>query len=99
MVALDRGTGRERWRALEDRPGYSSPVMVTVGSTEQLLVWTADRLVALDPRTGGEIWQASFRTSSYDVAIISPVSDGSRVFVSGYWDGASAWRLERGSRS
>ena len=96
VVALDRRTGRERWRALEDRPGYSSPVMAKVGSTEQLLVWTADRLVALDPRTGGEIWQAPFRTSSYDVAIISPVTDGSRVFVSGYWDGASAWRLERG---
>ena len=96
VVALDRRTGRERWRALEDRPGYSSPVMVKVGSTQQLLVWTADRLVALDPRTGGEIWQVAFRTSSYDVAIISPVSDGSRVFVSGYWDGASAWRLERG---
>ena len=96
VVALDRRTGRERWRALEDRPGYSSPIMVKVGSTKQLLVWTADRLVALDPRTGEEIWQAPFRTSSYDVAIISPVFDGSRLFVSGYWDGASAWRLERG---
>lgn len=96
VVALDRRTGRERWRALEDRPGYSSPVMAKVGSTEQLLVWTADRLVALDPRTGKEIWGVPFRTSSYDVAIISPVFDGSRLFVSGYWDGALASSLRRG---
>lgn len=97
VVALDRRTGRERWRALADRPGYSSPVMARVGATEQLLVWTADRLVALDPRTGEEIWQVPFRTSSYDVAIISPVFDGSRLFVSGYWDGALACSL-RGRR-
>ena len=96
VVALDRQTGRERWRALEDRPGYSSPVMAKVGSTEQLLVWTADRLVALDPRTGEEIWGVPFRTSSYDVAIISPVFDGSRLFVSGYWDGALACGLQHG---
>ncbi len=93
VVALDRRTGRERWRALEDRPGYSSPVMAKVGSTKHLLVWTADRLVALDPRTGEEIWGVPFRTSSYDVAIISPVFDGSRLFVSGYWDGALACSL------
>lgn len=96
VVALDRRTGRERWRALEDRPGYSSPVMAKVGSTEQLLVWTADRLVALDPRTGKEIWGVPFRTSSYDVAIISPVFDGCRLFVSGYWDGALACSLQPG---
>lgn len=96
VVALDRRTGRERWRALEDRPGYSSPVMARVGSTDLLLVWTADRLVALDPRTGEEIWGVAFRTSSYDVAIISPVFDGSRLFVSGYWDGALACSLQHG---
>lgn len=96
VVALDRQTGRERWRALEDRPGYSSPVMAKVGSTDLLLVWTADRLVALDPRTGEEVWGVPFRTSSYDVAIISPVFDGSRLFVSGYWDGAMACNLRRG---
>ena len=96
VVALDRRTGRERWRALADRPGYSSPVMVRVGSTDRLLVWTADRLVALDPLTGEEVWGVPFRTSSYDVAIISPVFDGSRLFVSGYWDGALACSLRHG---
>ena len=96
VVALDRRTGRERWRALEDRPGYSSPVMARIGSTDLLLVWTADRLVALDPQTGEEVWGVPFRTSSYDVAIISPVFDGSRLFVSGYWDGALACSLRDG---
>src|SRR5262249_40063178 len=28
VVALDRNTGRERWRALKDRPAYSAPIVL-----------------------------------------------------------------------
>src|SRR5262249_24575046 len=31
LVALDLDTGKEAWRSLDDRPGYSSPVIVDSG--------------------------------------------------------------------
>ncbi len=87
VIALDRRSGEERWRALDDRPGYSSPIVATIGGKRRLLVWTADRLWALDPATGASQWSVEFRTSNFDVAIISPVVCGPRVVLSGFWDG------------
>ena len=49
LVALDRASGKERWRALADRPGYSSPIIVEVDGKRQLILWTADRAVGARP--------------------------------------------------
>ncbi len=73
IVAFDRRTGKELWRARDDRPGYSTPITLRAGGIEQLVCWTADTVVALAPATGRAIWEMPFRTSNYDVAIISPV--------------------------
>jgi outer membrane protein assembly factor BamB len=89
LTAFDQQTGEERWRALEDRPGYSTPVVRERAGHRELVAWTADAAWGLDPANGAVRWRFPFRTSNYDVAIISPVVAGSEVFVSGYWDGAA----------
>ncbi len=94
LLAVDAKTGKERWRALGDRPGYSTPIVVRLDGRDQVLLWTADGAHGIDPSSGARLWQAPFETSSYDVAIISPVFRGKRVFVSGYWDGAEAFEIE-----
>lgn len=94
VVAIDCKTGEERWRVLNDRPGYSSPLIAQIDGLEQLLIWTADSLVGLDPSSGSQIWRVPFRTSNYDVAIISPVTNRQRVFISGYWDGGAVYDLK-----
>ena len=93
VLAFDVDTGEERWRALEDRPGYSSPIVMENRGKKQLVVWTADNIVGLVPSSGKVLWSVPFRTSSYDVAIISPVVADDRLFVSGYWDGSGAFSL------
>ncbi|MGH9363625.1 MAG: PQQ-binding-like beta-propeller repeat protein, partial [Thermoanaerobaculia bacterium] len=93
VMALDRRTGKERWRALDERPGYSSPVSARIGGREEIVVWTADAASGLDPASGCVLWRAPFRTSEYDVAIISPFVEGGQLFVSGYWDGAESYKL------
>jgi outer membrane protein assembly factor BamB len=93
VMAFDRDTGKERWRALDDRPGYSSPIVIERDGKRQLIVWTADNVVGLAATTGKVLWSVPFLTTNNDVAIISPVVAENRVFVSGYWDGCGAWSL------
>ena len=96
IVAVDKGTGAEIWKTGDDRPGYSTPIQIVVDGVEQLAVWTADNALGIDPKTGSLLWEAPFRTSSYDVAIASPVFADGQLFLSGYWDGSRTFRLDGG---
>lgn len=96
LIACDRRTGRELWRALPDRPGYSSPVLIEGAFGRQLIYWTAEHLNGLDPASGKVRWQVP-HTTDYDVTISDPVWDDGILLVSDYWTGSLAYRLsERG---
>src|SRR5207249_925926 len=49
LVALDLATGKEVWRSLADRPGYSSPVLVDTSRWRLLAYFTPEHIVGLDP--------------------------------------------------
>ncbi len=94
LIALDRRSGKERWRALDDRPGYASPVIATVGDETQIIIWTADAAHGVRPSDGVVRWTAPFRTSNFDVAIANPLVHEGHLFLSGYWDGSRVYRLQ-----
>jgi outer membrane protein assembly factor BamB len=52
IVALDRNTGKEVYRATNHEASYSSPVAATLDSVRQVLFFTREGLVALDPDKG-----------------------------------------------
>ncbi len=57
IVALDKHTGKIRWK--RDRGGrmaYSTPLIIRVNSTDQLVSTGGDRVVAYNPLTGKELW-------------------------------------------
>ena len=62
IVAFDKATGREAWRALEmtSEAGYSSPVVIDAGGVRQLIVWHATALTSLNPETGDVYWEQEF---------------------------------------
>jgi outer membrane protein assembly factor BamB len=97
LLALERHTGEERWRALDDRPGYTAPILIEAGGRRQLAVWSADGVVGLAPHSGEVLWRFPFKTSNFDVAIHSPVFHDGMLFVSGYWDGSRMLKLPGGS--
>ncbi len=82
LVALDKETGNEVWHALGDGVSNSSPVVITAGGARQLIAWTADSVVSLDPRTGATLWRLPMTTSNND-NIATPVHEGNRLLVSG----------------
>ena len=54
MIALDKYTGKEVWRALpsdDSEPRYSQPILIHHGRA-QLVVWHATALESVDPETG-----------------------------------------------
>ena len=74
VIALDRHTGQERWRALDDRPAYSAPIVITAGGCQQLIVWTADHINSLEPATGKVFWQVPYKTTFDEAQVAaSPV--------------------------
>lgn len=82
VVALDKNTGAEAWRALDETVSNSSPIVITAGGTRQLIVWTGDSVTSLDPSTGQTYWREPLVTSNND-AVATPVWRGDLLLISG----------------
>lgn len=83
VVAFDKRTGQEVWRALNAPPhAFSSPIVVSAGGKRQLIVWTPKAVTSLNPVTGQTWWREELVTRE-DYAVATPVSHGDRLLVSG----------------
>jgi outer membrane protein assembly factor BamB len=86
LVAFDKHTGQERWRALsseESEPGYSQPIV----HDERLFLFHAGGLAALDPGSGRLLWEHPYRLT-FNTPIATPVLSGPYVLVSSFFQGA-----------
>jgi len=82
VLALDKQTGKEVWKALDDHASNSSPIVINSGGRRQLIVWTDTSLVSLDPANGHAYWRELMTTSNND-DVATPVFWGDRLLVSG----------------
>jgi outer membrane protein assembly factor BamB len=82
VIALDKDSGKEVWKALDEPVSNSSPIILTAGGKRQLVVWTGESVTALDPGTGKTYWRLPLVTSNND-AIATPASDGGLLLVGG----------------
>jgi outer membrane protein assembly factor BamB len=98
VLALDRDTGQEAWRALEMKdPGYSAPILIDAGGKRQLIFWSPEQLSSLDPQSGKVFWQEPFKCQSA-LAVASPVFDSGKnlLFVTAFYNGPMMMELEAG---
>ena len=80
-VAFDKHTGRELWRVLTaTEPGYSAPVIRTVGGHRQLLIWDSDAVHGLNPVSGEPFWSVNF-PSTYAMSVATPQVLGASIFI------------------
>ncbi len=92
-VAFDKETGREVWRALSaSEPGYCPPTMIEHAGAEQLLIWHAEAVNSLNPRSGEVYWSVPLKPR-FGMAITTPRKLGPHLFVSGYGE-AGLLRLD-----
>jgi outer membrane protein assembly factor BamB len=82
VIALDKRTGREVWKALDEPMSNSSPLVIEAGGQRQLIVWTGASVTSLNPATGETWWREAMVTSNND-NIPTPVWRKNRLLISG----------------
>lgn len=99
VVSLNKQTGSELWRSLEDEQiGYCSPVILEFGGRRQLIVWHAEAVSGVDPADGELLWQVPHEVK-YAMSIATPRKLGNRLFVTSFYDGALMIDLGEDGRS
>ena len=94
IVALDKRTGKELWRNLEDDASYVAPILIQQAGRPVVVVWTGQRILGLDPHTGAIHWQQEFMQSRMIINIATPVVYDNYIFVSSFYDGSMLLKLD-----
>ena len=96
VVAFDKRTGEEIWRAVEvvGEMGYGQPVIYEAGGVRQLIVWHAAALVSLDPETGEVYWEQEWEVGA-GMSVATPVRSGDYLLVSQFYNGSMMMRLNQ----
>ncbi len=98
-VAFDKDTGKELWKSLSaSEPGYSPPMIYTIGGQKTLIQWTPDSINALDPETGNVHWSHTFargklKSLKVGMSNITPRVVGDELFVSAFYEGSLMLKL------
>jgi outer membrane protein assembly factor BamB len=89
VVAFDKRTGKEIWRALpsDSEPGYAQPIIFEIAGRRQLVIWHPTALSGLDPATGRVLWEQPFRVHM-GMTLATPVLDAGRLLVSSFYNGS-----------
>jgi len=84
VVALNKETGEERWRA--DRPNrtrsYCPPLIVEAGGKKQLVMTGSKCVASYDPDTGKQIWLIDGPTEQFVASMV--YGDGLFFLTAGY---------------
>ena len=91
LVALDKRTGEQRWKqSFEGRCAESTPLVIHTPSGTELISNQADRIIALEPDTGRELWWV---TQENFAQVPRPVFGHGLVFVCGGYYKPEVWAI------
>ncbi|SVE37648.1 uncharacterized protein METZ01_LOCUS490502, partial [marine metagenome] len=96
VVAFDKRTGDELWRAIEvtSEMGYTQPVIFEAGGVRQLIIWHPMALSSLNPETGEVYWEQPWEVAG-SLSVATPVKSGDYLLVSQFFAGSLMMRLSR----
>lgn len=95
VVAFDKQTGKEIWRALSSdwEPGYNQPTIITHAGVRQLIIWHPRAISSLDPATGKMYWEVPSEVDM-GMTVATPVRSGSHLLVTSFYNGARMLKLD-----
>lgn len=93
VVALDRKSGEERWKAFSDEASYSPPIAIDHGGRRVIVMALGFRLVAFSPADGKLLWDHAQPKSSWPISIPAPAVQGDLLFFSAAHSGSVLFRL------
>jgi outer membrane protein assembly factor BamB len=94
LTAFDTNTGEVQWSWTGDGPGYSSPIIVELGGTRQIVTQSQEHIVGLDAATGELLWIIPFTTAYTQNSVTAVVYNGVLI-TSGLNKGTFALRVAR----
>jgi outer membrane protein assembly factor BamB len=105
LAAFDKLTGKLAWKGLDDRPGYSSPVGWTIGGQRQVVAFTGNSVVGVEPESGRPLWRYPWETE-FQVNAATPLTLHARrggqqldyvLISSGYGRGCALLKISSGA--
>lgn len=87
IVAFDKDSGKEVWKATEDGASYSSPVAATIDGVRHAVFFTRQGIVSLDPANGNVHFRKRWR-SRMDASVnaATPVVFGDNLFFTACYE-------------
>jgi outer membrane protein assembly factor BamB len=99
LVAFDRKSGEERWRALPDEGNYSAPMVIDQGGRRVIVSRTDNRVVGVDAETGTLRWEHPFKSKNMPLSVATPVLyEDMGACCCALMSTASRWRSSGGGR-
>lgn len=95
IVAINCESGKESWRALEDRAQYSAPVLMDHNQKQSIICWTGDSVAALEPQSGEVLWRFDFPPKNMPIGIATPLVKDGHVFVTSFYDGSLMLKVDQ----
>ena len=98
VVAFNRVTGKEIWRALPSNGdvdlGVAQPILINAGGTTQLIVWLPEHVYSLNPKTGQVYWRQPFHVYG-SMTVPTPVVSGTHLFFTNFYNGPLMLELDQ----
>ncbi len=95
ILALDKLSGRERWRALDEKASYTAPILIQQAGRPVVIAWTGESLSGLSATSGEVFWRIPFPPIKMPIGIATPIVENNLVFVSSFYDGALMVKLDQ----
>ena len=93
VVAFDKRTGKEKWRALTTKDvAYCAPVIYEAAGKRQLIIWHIEAVASLNPDTGEVYWEHEWNVRGGG-SIAIPRKRGNRLFLATFFNGSLMLRL------
>lgn len=95
IIAYDCASGDEKWRLAGEAPEYSSPVMLTVEGTRQIVTLSDKGVVGLAVADGKLLWEIPYPVAKMSTNTATPVLDGPMVIYTAAGRGCHAAKIEK----
>jgi len=88
LVALEKDTGKERWRSEPvGAAHYVSPIVRNIGGVDQAIIVNKNGASAVDAATGKKLWNFSGWTCKISIPNVTSIGDGRVLITGGYTAG------------
>jgi len=93
LLGFDAKSGKKRWALADDRIGYQSPAVVTLGGREQVVAVTNRQMMGVDPASGDLIWSHDLADDDEDEGFAHPLPVGDNGVLLTSWSGGTLYNI------